>query len=122
MLRAKPARVTPKSQMAHKIWAKARPRSRAIGSSRRILRSPVVTEPPHGALDGTGRVSVGRNVEIPPFVLGVRRKQAQPHGRGESRAGGGLRQALDPQRPSKPDLLAEDPRRQPVQPRDLAAA
>ena len=62
-------------------------------------------------------LAVGRDLEVPPLVLRMRRRSsARPTAAEKAAPGRRLRQALDPQRPAEPHLLPEDPRASPSSP------
>ena len=58
---------------------------------------PVILEPFYGPFERPRRVAVGGNFEVPPLVLGIRRKKRQTHRARECRTDRGLRQALNTQ-------------------------
>ena len=89
---------------------------------RHILRSPVVPKPFHCPLERPRRISIHRNLEIPPFVLRIGRKETHAHGTGKPCPGCRLRQTMHPQRPPKPYLLSQYLAGQPVKAGDLATA
>jgi hypothetical protein len=72
------ARVTRKKQEPAKYAGGMLARTDAYPHWRCILRLPVVAEPPHRPLQRCGPGTVGRGLEIPPFVLRMRGKQRSP--------------------------------------------